>query len=93
MPEIIVLQFLRYFVNMRLRTPVPLDHIFHQIQEHLHDIRRVGKARRDPAAFNNEIAQDINKNSLRPGRILTLLPVRCDNIESASIENRLLLGR
>jgi hypothetical protein len=52
-----------------------LDHLSHQIQEHLHDIPRVAEVGKDATALNNEIAEEIKQSSLRPGRSLALLPI------------------
>ena len=85
-PETFILQFFYHLVYM-IWTPMSLDHLSHQIQEHLHDIRRIGRVRKDPTASDDEITEDIKQNSLRPGRVLALLPVRCDNLEGTSIEH------
>src|SRR5258708_40005934 len=70
-----------------------LDHLPHQIQEHLHNTWRVGFVGKDATALNNEITEEIKQNSLRPGRVLALLPVGLDNIKSTSIKGLLQLGR
>ena len=44
-----------------------VGHLSHQIQEHVHDIRRVGKVRKHPTTSDNEITEEIEENSLRPG--------------------------
>lgn len=51
-----------------------------------------GKVRKDPTASYNEITEEIKQNSLRPGFLLLFLPIRCDNLKGASIEDPLQLG-
>ena len=62
-----------------------LDHLSHQIQEQVHGIRRVGKVRKYPTPSDDEIAEEIEQNSLRPERVLALPPVRCDGPKSTGI--------
>ena len=79
--------------NALSRRPLSIDHLSHQIQEHLYDVRRVGKVRKDSVASDNEITEEIEQNSLSPGRILAPLPVGCDDLEGTSIEDLLKLGQ
>jgi len=69
-----------------------LDHLSHQIQEHLYDVPRVAEVGKDATALNNEITEEIKQNSLRPGRVLALLPIGFDNVKSTSMERLLQLG-
>ena len=43
--------------------------------------------------LSHQITEEIEQNSLRPGRILALSPVGCDNLEGTSIEDLLQLGQ
>ena len=73
-----------------------LDHLSHQTQEPLHDISWVGEVLgevgKDAAALDYDITEKFKQNSLRPGRILILLPIGFDNVESTSIKH-LQIGR
>ena len=76
---------------MRARASMSDHHLAHKFQELVHDIRRVGNVRKDTTTLDNEIANEIEKNCLRPKQVLAVLPTGCDNFERADIEYLLRL--
>ena len=64
-------------------------HLSHQVQEHLNDIPWIMEVGKDATALNYEITKKFKQNSLRPDRILALLPIGFYNVKSTSIEHLL----